>query len=78
MAGRQAERNQWFDELENDHGWEEVRRLPSPRNPFQKKSRVEIKRQQKGDAVYILCRSEGREEKDRAIRENRKPDCSSI
>jgi transposase len=69
VAGRQAERNQWFDELENDHGWEEVRRVPSPRNPFQKKSRVEIKRQQKGEVVYILCRSEGREEKDRAIRE---------
>ena len=69
VAGRQAERNQWFDELENDHGWEEVRREPSPRNPFQQKSRVEIKRQQKGEVVYILCRSEGREEKDRAIRE---------
>ena len=69
VAGRQAERNQWFDELENDNGWEEVRREPSPRNPFQKKSRVEIKRQQKGEVVYILCRSEGREEKDRAIRE---------
>src|SRR2546430_6042993 len=26
-------------------------------------------RQQKGDVIYILCRSEGREEKDRAIRE---------
>ncbi|MDA2921612.1 hypothetical protein MYX76_19310, partial [Desulfobacterota bacterium AH_259_B03_O07] len=39
------------------------------RNPFQKKTRVEIKRRQKGDEVYILCRSEGREEKDRAIRE---------
>src|SRR2546429_1158566 len=33
------------------------------------RSRVEIKRQQKGDIVYLLCRSEGREEKDRAIRE---------
>jgi len=46
-----------------------VHRTPSPRNPFQKKTRVEIKRQQKGDIVYLLCRSEGREEKDRAIRE---------
>jgi transposase len=42
--------------------------MPSPRNPFQKKSRVEIKRRQKGSEVYILCLSEGREEKDRAIR----------
>jgi len=69
VAGLQPERNQWLDELENDDGWEEVVRKPSPRNPFQKKRRVEIKRQQKGDVVYILCRSEGREEKDRAIRE---------
>src|SRR5947199_8967446 len=69
VAGRQSERNQWLEELENDEGWEQVHRTPSPRNPFQKKTRVEIKRQQKGDIVYLLCRSEGREEKDRAIRE---------
>src|SRR5207249_4129467 len=69
VAGLQPERNQWLDELENDDGWEEVLRTPSPRNPFQKKTRVEIKRQQQGDVVYILCRSDGREEKDRAIRD---------
>src|SRR6516162_7258553 len=69
VAGRQSERNQWLEELENDEGGKEVHRTPSPRNPFQKKTRVEIKRQQKGDIVYLLCRSEGREEKDRAIRE---------
>lgn len=69
VAGRQSERNQWLEELENDEDWEEVHRTPSPRNPFQKKTRVEIKRQQRGDIVYLLCRSEGREEKDRAIRE---------
>jgi transposase len=69
VAGLQPERNQWLDELENEQDWKEIMRTPSPRNPFQKKSRVQIKRQQKGDVVYILCRSEGREEKDRAIRE---------
>ncbi len=69
VAGLQAERNQWLGELENDEGWEEVVRTPSPRNPFQKKARVQIKRQPRGEVVYILCRSEGREEKDRAIRE---------
>jgi transposase len=69
VAGLQPERNQWLDALENDDGWEEVVRTPSPRNPFQKKTRVQIKRQQKGDVVYILCRSEGREKKDQAIRE---------
>src|SRR6266705_2665181 len=69
VAGLQPERNQWLDELENDDGWENIVRTPSPRNPFQKKSRVEIKRQQKDGVIYILGRSEGREDKDRAIRE---------
>jgi len=68
VAGLQSERNEWLDELEKDD-WEQVMRTPSPRNPFQKKTKVEVKRRQKGDEVYILCRSEGRKEKDRAIRE---------
>ncbi len=69
VAGRQSERNQWLDDFEEEADWEEVIRVPSPRNPLQKKPRVEIKRRQKGEEVYILCLSEGREEKDRAIRE---------
>lgn len=69
VAGRQPERNEWLDEFETEEGWEQVIRIPSPRNPFQKKTRVEVKRRQKGEEVYILCRSEGREDKDRAIRE---------
>jgi transposase len=69
VAGRQEERNQWLAELESEEGWEEVVRTPSPRNPFQKKTQVEIKRRQKGEEIYILCRSQGRKEKDRAIRE---------
>jgi transposase len=69
VAGRQEERNPWLAELESDEGWEEIVRTPSPQNPFQKKTRVEIKRRQKGEETYILCRSEGRKEKDRAIRE---------
>ncbi len=69
VAGRQPERNQWLAEFENGDGWEEVIRTPSPRNPHQEKSRVWIKRRQQGNEVYILCRSEGREAKDRAIRE---------
>ncbi len=44
-------------------------RQPSPRNPGQKKSRVEIKRQVVAGEVHLLCRSEGRTAKDRAIRE---------
>lgn len=69
VAGLQPGRNQWLDELENDEGWENIVRIPSPRNPFQKKTCVEIKRQQKDGVVYILCRSDGRKDKDRAIRE---------
>ncbi|HEX2713379.1 MAG TPA: IS1634 family transposase [Candidatus Acidoferrales bacterium] len=69
VAGLQPERNQWLDEFEDDDGWENIVRTPSPRNPLQKKTKVEIKRQQKDGVVYVLCRSEGREDKDRAIRE---------
>lgn len=69
VAGRQPERNQWLEELENEDGWEELVRRPSPRNPYQNKTRVQIKRQQKDDQVYVLCLSDGRQAKDRAIRE---------
>jgi transposase len=68
VAGRQAERNEWLDDIENEEEWEEVIRLPSPHNPFQKKSSVQVKRRTKQGEVYILCISAGREEKDRAIR----------
>ena len=68
VAGRQAERNAWLAELEVDD-WEEVHRTPSPRNPYQHKARVQIKRRQQGNDVYILCLREGREAKDRAIRQ---------
>lgn len=69
VASRQSERNAWLGEFELGDGWEEVVRTPSPRNPDQEKSQVRIKRCQRGNEVYILCLSEGREEKDRAIRE---------
>ena len=69
VASRQAERHAWLAEFDNEDDWEEVIRTPSPRNPGQKKSHVHIKRRQKGNEVYLLCLSEGREAKDRAIRE---------
>jgi transposase len=68
VAGRQSERTEWLDDFEEGDDWEEVICEPSPRNPFQNKSRVQIKRRQKGNELCILCLSEGREEKDRAIR----------
>jgi transposase len=69
VAGRQPERNQWLEELEREEGWREVIRTPSPRNPAQKKTRVEVKRLKKGEEVYILCLSDTRQGKDRAIRQ---------
>jgi transposase len=69
VAGRQGERAQHWEAVEDEAGWQEVIRPPSPRNPGQKKSRVWIKRQPVGAEVHILCRSAGRQEKDRAIRE---------
>jgi transposase len=69
VAGRQPERTPHLDAFEDTTGWAEVIRPPSPRNPGQKKSRVEIKRQVVDGEVHILCRSEGRTQKDRAIRQ---------
>jgi transposase len=68
VACRQSERQAWFDELENDDHWQELIRQPSPRNPYQKKSRVWIKQGETADHLYVLCRSEGRKAKDEAIR----------
>ncbi|HEX3555836.1 MAG TPA: IS1634 family transposase [Thermoanaerobaculia bacterium] len=68
VASRQSERQAWFDELEDEQGWRELIRQPSPRNPGQKKSRVWIKRAETVEHLYVLCRSEGRKAKDQAIR----------
>ncbi|MFQ5946901.1 MAG: IS1634 family transposase [Anaerolineae bacterium] len=69
VAGHPGERDAHLEAFEDDAGWAEVIRTPSPRNPGQKKSRVFIKRRGVGEEVHILCRSEGRTEKDRAIRD---------
>jgi transposase len=69
VAGRQPERNQWLEDFEQDNDWEEMLRTASLRNPAQKKTKVQIKRREKGDELYLLCLSDGRQEKDRAIRE---------
>lgn len=68
VASRQSERQAWFDEIEDDAGWQELIRQPSPRNPAQKKSRVWIKRAETAEHLYVLCRSDGRKAKDEAIR----------
>ena len=68
VAGRHPERTPHLAAFEAETGWAAVIRPPSPRNPGQKKSRVEIKRAVVDRVVHLLCRSEGRTEKDRAIR----------
>ena len=69
VAARQPERDRWLAEFEEAEGFEQVLRLPSPRNPAQVKSQVMVKRAELGDQVYALCLSEDRQDKDRAIRE---------
>lgn len=69
VASRPGERTAHLDAFEAETGWEELLREPSPTNPGQHKTRVWVKRQVVGDEVHILCRSDGREAKDRAIRE---------
>jgi transposase len=68
VAGRHPERTPHLAAFADETGWAEVIRPPSPRNPGQKKSRVEIKRAVVDGEIHLLCRSEGRTEKDRAIR----------
>jgi transposase len=43
VASRQSERDVWLADFEDTEGFEEVIRRPSPRNPFQKKSHVQVK-----------------------------------
>jgi len=69
VAMRQTERDQWLEEFENDEGFQQVLREPSPTNPHQKKSNIEVKLRRVGELTYVLCRSSEREQKDRAIRQ---------
>jgi hypothetical protein len=69
VAARQPERDAWLDEFEDPEGFESVPRQPSPRNPLQKKSVVRVKLVHRADELIVLCISEGRVEKDRAIRQ---------
>ena len=68
VASRPGERTAHLDAFEEDEGWQEIVRPPSPTNPAQRKTSVLVKRTVVGDEVHILCKSDGREAKDRAIR----------
>jgi len=69
VATRQSERDQWLDDFEDLEGFEELIRKPSPRNPAQKKSSVQVKTCRRDEETYALCISAERVHKDRAIRE---------
>ncbi len=69
VASRQPERDRWLAEFAEAEGFQPVVREPSPRNPFQKKSLVKVKAVKAGEESLVLCHSEARVAKDRAIRE---------
>jgi len=68
VASRQPERNRWLADFEDTEGFSAVLRQPSPRNPAQKKTTIEVKTYTEAELTYVLCRSEQRIAKDRAIR----------
>ena len=68
VASRQPERDRWLADFEDTDGFAPVLRQPSPLNPAQKKTTIEIKTRIDGETTYALCRSEQRIAKDRAIR----------
>jgi Transposase DDE domain len=69
VASRQPERNRWLAEFEDTDGFVPVLREPSPLNPAQKKTTIEVKVcADTADETYVLCCSEQRIAKDRAIR----------
>ncbi len=62
-------RNDWVQEFEDDKDFREVKWDPSPTNPFQHKSTIQVKMRQVGGEMHVLCLSSERKGKDRAIRE---------
>lgn len=69
VAAQQGERATWLEEFEQDEDFVEVQREPSPRNPFQHKSEIEVKMRRAEGETHVLCVSGERKQKDRAIRQ---------
>jgi transposase len=69
IASRQTERDRWLASFADDVAFTQVIRQPSPTNPNQKKTRVDVQLVRSEGCNYILCRSEQRIAKDKAIRE---------
>jgi transposase len=68
VASRQPERDRWLADFEDTDGFAPVLRVPSPLNPAQKKTTIEVKTCVDDEHSYVLCRSEQRIAKDQAIR----------
>jgi transposase len=69
VASRQCERDRWLADFDDTDGFTPVLRQPSPLNPAQNKTTIELKICGDVDGQsYVLCRSEQRIAKDRAIR----------
>lgn len=69
VACRASEVTEFAAEFENEEGWRELIRKTSAKNRYQHKTRVMIKTFSQCDEQYVLCRSDGRIEKDKAIRQ---------
>lgn len=69
VATRQPERDQWLSEFYDLSGFEEAPRTSSPHNRYQRKSPVGVRIRKTQHETHVLCLSEGRKEKDKAIRE---------
>lgn len=69
VAEPYAERTDWVEEFQDRGDFAAVERDPSPRNPFQKKSTIQVKMRRVDGETHVLCLSSERKEKDRAIRE---------
>jgi transposase len=68
VASRQPERDRWLADFEDTDGFTPVFREPSPLNPAQKKTTIEVQARTDHEQTYVLCRSQQRIAKDRAIR----------
>jgi transposase len=69
VAEPYAERTNWSEEFQDTSGFVAVEREPSPRNPGQQKSTMQVKMRRVDNETHVLCVSSERKQKDRAIRE---------
>lgn len=69
VAAKQTERHKWLAEFEEEDGWTEIARGTKPSLKEAEEPGVLIKRFRRDAETFVLCISDGRKEKDKAIRE---------